>query len=147
MPRSLDPGSPSGSHQCDPCVLASGTLKPLPTAFLLLTGLNRLREVRLPCGLQCSLCTLHDCCSPKPWLRESRNTRYGLLVKLCPIGTSHPKGGAPYKKRQAALGALTTQLSSGGQGRCREALSPMSRRLLKRLVRRFFLYYSSTARN
>ncbi len=66
----------------DSLVLASGTLKPSPTASLLLTGLNCFGEVRLPCGLQCSLCTLQVChFSRYEILFHTRNTRYWWLVK------------------------------------------------------------------
>jgi len=39
-------------------------------------------------------------------LRNWRNTRYGLLVRLCPTGTCYFSFHALRKKHQAALGAL-----------------------------------------
>src|SRR5512145_1508765 len=74
-----DPGSPSGispslSAQGKPCKESAipscwlpRSLKPSPTALIFVTWLNCLREVRLPYGLHCSLCTLHNyCSSPVP---------------------------------------------------------------------------------
>jgi len=67
---------------------ASGTLKPSPTALLLLTGLNCFGEVRLPCGLQCSLCTLQAFHFPRfEVLFHTCNTRYWWLVRPYQAGT------------------------------------------------------------
>lgn len=119
----LDPGSPSESHHDDPSVLASGVLKPSPTALIFLTRLNCFGEVRLPCGLQCSLCTLHDFCSPEISGSASRATlgtgcwlgftRLGLPARIS-IAASHPN-----KKHQAGLAHIeidqpVSQLPSHG---------------------------------
>ena len=100
---------------CDSFVLASGTLKPSPTARctneaeLLKGGTSPLRPTVFPVYASRSLFL------ESIRVRRPRNTRYGLLVRLCPMGTSCPENSsrAPYKKHQAALGALTINLRAG----------------------------------
>ncbi len=112
MPLSLhatlsDPGSPSESHHSDSPVLASGTLTPSPTASFPLTGLNCFGEARLPCGLQCSLCTLHPYCSS----RIMQDSATGATLDMgCWLGFAQ-WGLSPHKKHQAALGALTFEFT------------------------------------
>ena len=94
---------------CDSFVLASGTLKPSPTARctneaeLLKGGTAPLRPTVFPVYASRSLFLGIN------RVRRPRNTRYGLLVRLCPMGTSCSGNSsrAPYKKHQAALGAPT----------------------------------------
>ena len=98
MPLSLhatlsDPGSPSESHHNDSPVLASGTLTPSPTASVAANGAESLRGGTSP--LRPAMFSVYA--SPvlfapnHPGLRNRRNTRYGLLVKLYPMGTYTPK--------------------------------------------------------
>ena len=88
-----DPGSPSESHHNDSPVLASGTLTPSPTASVAANGAESLRGGTSP--LRPAMFSVYA--SPvlfapdHPGLRNRRNTRYGLLVKLYPMGTYTPK--------------------------------------------------------
>ena len=69
-------------------VLASGALKPSPSATLHFEAVPAFRARGCPCGLQDSLCTLHLLCSPSTSrLRRKCNTRYGWVVSPCPAGT------------------------------------------------------------
>ena len=72
----------------------------------------RFRDMRIPCGLCSSLCTLRIHCSrlqqskPLATLRRTRNTRYGWLVRPYGDNTLSPRQGlTPRKKRQASLAA------------------------------------------
>jgi hypothetical protein len=59
MPRPRTPAAPRKSYHTDFSVLASVTLKTSPTAFMLISMLTgSFRNVRIPCGLCGSLCTL-----------------------------------------------------------------------------------------
>ena len=74
------------SHGC--FVLASGTLKPSPSATSLSRSCTRTKGERgLPYGLQDSLSTLRLSCSPLPRLRHRRKTRYGWVASPYPTGT------------------------------------------------------------
>ena len=101
-----DPGSPS---EISPYRLHCAGFRFVNTVadcLAALTGLNCFGEVRLPYGLQCSLCTLHNCCSSH--LLDSFNC--ATLSTGCRLGFAR-QGLAPCKKRQAALGALTMTFS------------------------------------
>ena len=84
-------------------VQASGTLKPSPTASLLLTGLIALGRYVSPAA--CSVpCVRFTCFVHRSYrLRHRRNTRYGLLVRLCPMGTSCPGTWAGHPIRSTKL--------------------------------------------
>lgn len=108
MPRSMTPAAPRESHQCDSSVMASDLLKPSPTAFITLTGLNCFGEVRLPCGLQCSLYTLHLYCSS-----DCSDSAIGAILGMgCWLGFTQ-QGLAPCKKHQAWPGAPVVVLNEG----------------------------------
>ena len=113
MPRSLTPAVPPESHHLRFLCIGFRHVKTVANcihtpdeAELLWGGTSPLRPTMFPVYASRLLFAILR-------LRESRNTRYGLLVKLCPIGTSCPgySGKAPYKKHQAALGALTFELT------------------------------------
>jgi len=115
----LDPDSPSKSHQSDSYVLASGTLKPSPTALFLLTGLkllwggtSPLRPTVFPVYASRSLFI------PLPELRGPRNTRYGLLVKLYPIGTSYLD--TAWARHPIRSTKLTCRKGTGGSNKHRK---------------------------
>ena len=59
MPRSWTPAAPGEPNHSGSFVLTSSTLTLSSTALISLTRLCCLGEVRLPCGLRHSLCTLH----------------------------------------------------------------------------------------
>src|SRR4030042_5243374 len=88
MPRSITPAVPRKSCQCDFLVLASGTLKPSPTASVASYGAESLEGGTSP--LRPAMFPVYA--SPVLFvvtrLRHRRNTRYGLLARLCPIESS-----------------------------------------------------------
>ena len=104
MPRSRTPTAPRESHPSDSSVLASGTLKPWPTASIAFTRLNCFGEARLPCGLQCSLCTLHLFCSPAPADSATGATLgTGCWLGFARLGLPAREDGAGHPMRSAKL--------------------------------------------
>ena len=105
----FDPGVPWNLTLSISSVPASSTLKPSPTLFvpneavLLWGGTSPLRPIVFPVYASPVLFDsfFFGC------LRNKRNTRYGLLVRLCPSWDFPLFCGSPYKKHQASLGALT----------------------------------------
>jgi hypothetical protein len=90
MPWPEDPGSLTRSHQYDRFMLASCSLTHSPTTAYSVSRLHQLFRVRNhPYGLLGSLSTLHLLCSMGlTQLRHRRKTRYGLLTRHYPTGTS-----------------------------------------------------------
>lgn len=92
MPWPEDPGSLTRSHQKkhDRFILASCSLTHSPTTTSSISRLYQRFRVRdHPYGLPFSLSTLHLFCSPGiTRLRYRRRTRYGLLARHYPTGTS-----------------------------------------------------------
>ena len=88
-------------------VLASSTFKPSPTATALSRLYQHFRVCGHPYGLQGSLCTLHLYCSTAKAVSATGATldMGGWLILTQP-------GLSPSKKRQAALGARTCELTS-----------------------------------
>ncbi len=115
MPRSMvDPGRPSGTSPFR--FLCAGfwfvdTIAICSTVFPLLTineAISSLQLLRFTCGLRGSLCTLQlfrSICD----LLHNCNTRYGLVVSLCPAGTFTLQE----KKRRTFLGAPTIFSAAG----------------------------------
>jgi len=95
MPRSSrTPADPRKAHQFASSVLASGPLKPSPSALewiappTQITGLSQdFRKCGLPCGLCRSLCTLQLSRSGFSFLLNNCNTRYEWLVRPYSAGT------------------------------------------------------------
>ena len=100
------PADLRGPHQFGPFVLASGTVNTVAICFKRLDGAVSSFGVRgLSCGLHASLCTLQLTCSV-----------FTSAVAVATLGRSGwliltPQGLSPCKKRQAALGALTSWAS------------------------------------
>src|SRR3990172_5005784 len=101
------PADPRGPHQIGPSVLASGTVNTVAICIKRLDGAVSSFGVRgLSCGLPASLCTLQLTCSV-----------FTSAVAVATLGRSGwliltPQGLSPCKKRQASLGAPTTQRSA-----------------------------------
>ena len=119
----LDPGSPSGISPCS--VLRASParslrflrpgfrhVKTVANCFVFVTRLNCFRDVRIPYGLHCSLCTLHNYCSPFVAFHGSFSC--ATLDTGCWLGFAR-QGLTPCKKRQAALGALTKKSAGTAQ--------------------------------
>ena len=102
IPRSSwTPADPRGPHPGGPSVLASGALKPSPSAFSSYGAVSSFRECGLPCGLCGSLCTLPLVRSGSQPSSPTATLGTGGWLGLTRQGLS------PCKKRQASLGALT----------------------------------------
>jgi hypothetical protein len=86
-PLFVDPDRPSGRSPTR--VLCGGfwCVQPIAVGLSRATGaVSSFRECGLPCGLRGALCTLHLCRSAFS-LRHRCPTRYGWLVRPCPVGT------------------------------------------------------------
>jgi hypothetical protein len=116
MPRPEDSGGPPRPSPSGRLVLASGTLKPSPSATSSSRSCTSTKGERgHPYGLQDTLCTL------RPSRVRSHQSSYSAMDATLDTGgwLALPRQGlSPGKHRQASLGAITTQLTcrrgSGG---------------------------------
>ena len=99
-----DPGSPSGISPLRSLCAGFRHVKTVANCFVALTGLNCLREVRLPCGLQCSLCTLHGHCSSN----TSESADRATLGTGCWLGFA--RWGLPAQQTQTGHPIRSTKL-------------------------------------
>ena len=82
-----DIGSPSGISPLRFLCIGFRYVNNVADCFYAFNDAYRFRDMRIPCGLCGSLCTLRLPCSrlpqskPPATLRRTRNTRYGRLVR------------------------------------------------------------------
>jgi hypothetical protein len=108
MPQPEDSGGPPHPRHLHGCfVLASGTLRPWPSASMHFEAVPTFRARGCPYGLQDSLCTLHLSCSATP----SASATGATLDTGGWLALARP-GLAPSKIRQACLGAVTSALTA-----------------------------------
>ena len=104
MPRSLTPAVPPESHHLRFLCIGFRHVKTVANciytpdkAELLWGGTSPLRLAVFPVYASRLLFV------PKEGLRQPRNTRYGLLVRLCPMGTSCLMAGHPIRSTKLRL--------------------------------------------